>query len=83
MRSTLEQLRDFFEGLVWRDIEDELRLWLDDIRNLLESPDGTPFIDDVRRLQGSAEAIRNVLKLPENLIHNKEIELEEEKNGRD
>ena len=78
MRSSLGQLKDFFSGVIWQDIKDELNTWLEDIRNALEDPGKTLFMEDIKRLQGNAEAIRNVLTLENSLILNKEDELKEE-----
>ena len=77
MRSSVGMLKDFTEGVVWQDLKDELGLWLEDIRNRLEDSDNTLFPEDIKRLQGNAEAVRNVLMLPENLILN----LEGDKDG--
>ena len=81
MRSSLGQFRNFIEGNIWKDIQDELHHWIEDIRDQLEDPEGKLFMEDIKRLQGNIEAIRNVLNLPANLILNLEDELEE-KNGR-
>ena len=77
MRSTIGQLKDFFEGVIWQDIEDELHAWIEDIRDSLEGRN-TLFIEDVNRLRGSVEAVRNVLALKETMIANKEDELKED-----
>ena len=82
MRSSVGQLKDFVDGVIWRDIQDELKLWLEDIRDQLEDPGHELFPEDIKRLQGNAEAVRRVLELPRNLILNLEDDLEA-KNGND
>ena len=76
MRSSVGQLKDFVDGVIWRDIQDELKLWLEDIRDQLEDPGHELFPEDIKRLQGNAEAVRRVLELPRNLILNLEDDLE-------
>jgi len=82
VRSSVGQLKDFVDGVIWRDIQDELKLWLEDIRDQLEDPGHELFPEDIKRLQGNAEAVRRVLELPRNLILNLEDDLEA-KNGND
>ena len=77
MRTSLGQMRDFVEGVIWKDIVDELSLWIEDIRDQLEDPGHELFPEDIKRLQGNVEALRRVLELPKNLILNLEDELEE------
>ena len=77
MRTSLGQMRDFVEGVIWKDIVDELSLWIEDIRDQLEDPGHEFFPEDIKRLQGNVEALRKVLELPKNLILNLEDELEE------
>ena len=75
-------MREFFENsIIWEDVKDEIKLWIEDIRDILEDRDKTQFIEDFRRLQGSSEALRNVLNLAEQMIMNKEIEIKEREDG--
>jgi len=78
-KSSVRKIEDFIESVIWKDFELELHLWLNDVRNSLEDPKGELDLYEVKKLQGCAEAIRNVLDLPETIIKNIIIELEEEK----
>jgi len=67
--SSIGQLIDFKENsIVWKDIKNELHVWLEDIRDLLENPDGDMSVRVLDRLGGNAETLRNILALPEVLI---------------
>lgn len=63
---TLESARDFFEhSPIWRDIEREFNIWLNEIHAQLEN-DRLEFDHrQLDRLGGNAETLRNVLNFPE------------------
>lgn len=69
---------DFRAGILWMDYEHELRAWLDDVRNQLETEQD---ISVVRHLQGVAEACRNFLLLPDNILEALRIIAERDENG--
>ena len=78
--------KEFKESVIWHDMRAELDVWLTEIRDVLENPN-TPDVV-THSLRGSAEAIRNVLVLPETLADNisadKKAEEDKEKHdGRD
>jgi len=57
--------KSFQESTIWKDICEEFDIWLEEIRDQLES-DGVD-LGLVKSLRGSALAIRNAKRLPENL----------------
>ena len=61
--------KDFLETTIWRDISSELKTWLEDIRDQLESLE-TDDSKKFYRLQGNSEAVRNMLRLPEQVLNN-------------
>lgn len=80
MISTAYDFEQFVRGSIWKDMQEELGVWLGEIQKSLENPEA----DDatLRRLQGNAETIRKVLMLPEVVIHNLKLDMEEEENER-
>ena len=74
---------DFIESVLWQDMQNELNIWLEHIRdsledvNYFEQPDKyKPINVEMRtRLQGAAATIRRVLKLPYVLLENKRDDL--------
>lgn len=69
--SSSREFRDFIISNIWRDIRSELLLWLDDIRSQLEVANE---VEVLRKLQGNAEAVNRMLRLPEILAEAAEIE---------
>lgn len=62
-------LKDFIENsTVWRDMKSEMNVWLKDIRDQLENPEGHMSVRVLDRLGGNAESVRNLLVLPEVLL---------------
>ena len=57
--------RQFQETSIWKDICEEIDIWIEEIRDQLESEEVDLGI--VKALRGSALALRNVKRLPENL----------------
>ena len=68
MRSTIGQLKDFKSSVFWQDIEEELDIWLEEVRNQLENGDLQFDHRTLDQLGGCAKAIRNMKNLPEVLI---------------
>lgn len=66
---------EFLKSSLWADMEYELGLWLEDIRYALESADDYAAL---LRLQGNAEFVRKVKKLPANVLENIKEDLERE-----
>jgi hypothetical protein len=71
--ATLQQFRDFRDSAIYRDIEAEIYLWLEDIAGQLET---VTNYDELMRLQGSARACRNFLNLINIIITQLETEQE-------
>ena len=65
LRSTAGQFNEFLESTIWADIENELNVWLEGVRDGLE--DTSMGVEDLYRNQGRAEAVRYVLSLPETI----------------
>lgn len=68
-------VREFQDGMsspFWRNMERQLQVWLEDIRDNLEDPDNIYLERTLRRLGGNAEALRYVLKLPSITLANLE-----------
>jgi len=78
MISTVYDFEQFVRGSIWKDMQEELGIWLEEIQKSLENPEAEEAV--LRRLQGNAETIRKVLMLPEVVMHNLKLELEEEEN---
>ena len=55
-KSTPKAFKDFIEGYIWADIEQELNCWIEDIREQLET---TSEIENVLRLQGNLQLCKN------------------------
>jgi hypothetical protein len=68
--SSATAFREFLEGSVWRDISHELEMWIEDIRSSLESKERTPDFETLKNLQGSAEAVRKFLLMPQIILDN-------------
>lgn len=65
MESSLDEMRDFLYSQIWRDINSELLIWLEDIRTKLEIEESH---DEMCRFQGRAEVVRRLARLPEDMI---------------
>ena len=55
----------FKNSTQWQDICEEIDIWIEEIRNQLESEEVD--LGEVKALRGSARALRHVKGLPENL----------------
>lgn len=67
MINGVSEWRAFKESSIWDDICQELDIWIEEIRNQLESEEIDLGV--VKALRGSAKALRHVKELPDNLIH--------------
>jgi hypothetical protein len=65
IRGTLSQYKDFENSVIWYDLSNEVKTWLEDVRSRLESLDD---FNEIRRYQGISEACRYFLQLPSSLI---------------
>jgi len=67
--SSKSQLQDFIKfSPIWKDMENEMKAWLKDIRNQLENNDGSMSSRTLDRLGGNAESVRNLQNLPHVLL---------------
>jgi hypothetical protein len=60
VRCSPVQWEEFKKTSIYLDIQDELGMWIDDIRNTLEDPDHNLNFELMRSLQGSVKALRRV-----------------------
>lgn len=73
--SSKGQLEDFFiSSAVWKDIKEELDIWLDEVHGQLENNDGEMSSRVLDRLGGNAEAIRNFMDFEKVLMTNYDID---------
>lgn len=74
-RSTRGQLDEFFKSsVIWKDIKEELDVWLDEVHMQLENNDGEFSSRILDRLGGNAEAIRNFLDFRKAMLTNYDID---------
>lgn len=66
-KSSEKDFEDFEKSVLWEDMITELTIWLGEIRNNSEDPDGSLSDKQLHRLGGNAETIRNVFRLPETI----------------
>jgi hypothetical protein len=69
MRSSPGQIEDFSQSVIWKDMCEELDVWLDRIRNELENLDLSASHRSLDQLSGSAKALRNVKMILETLLN--------------
>jgi hypothetical protein len=80
--STRGQLGEFFKSsVIWKDIQDELDVWLDEVHMQLENNDGEFSTRVLDRLGGSAEAIRNFMDFQKVIMTNYDIDMEKPLKG--
>ena len=70
---------DFKKSTIWKDICDEIDVWIEELRNQLEAEEID--LGMVKSLRGSAKALRHVKELPDNLELIAMSLEEEQKNG--
>ena len=63
LKSSSALFEEFLQSTIWADINSELNVWLEGVRDGLEDPQASER--DLFRNQGRAEAIRYVLSLPQ------------------
>lgn len=69
------QLEEFFKSsVIWKDIQIELDVWLDEVHHQLENNDGEFSSRILDRLGGSAEAIRNFMDFRQVMLTNYNID---------
>ena len=68
MRSTVGQLNDFKDSVFWQDCNEELDIWIEEIRNQLENLDLQFDGRALDQLGGCAKALRHAKQLPNVLI---------------
>ncbi len=78
IRSTIGQLQQFKEGLIWRDMKEEIELWLHNAHLGLEAPQGE---DETNILRGMCKAARDFLELPDVLINLAIMQAEQEEDN--
>lgn len=74
--SSKGQLSDFIKfSAIWKDMQNEMNAWLDEIRNQLENNGGDLSYRTLDRLGGNAETIRNLQNLPRILLEDLEARI--------
>ncbi len=72
--SSPKQMEDFIKfSPIWKDIREELLIWLGDTHMLLENPDCNLTHQSLDQLSGRARAIRENINLPEVLLEGMKI----------
>ncbi len=82
-RSTPKMFEEFVKTSIWLDMKGELEKWLEDIRTMLEDVEGSLDFGGLKRLQGSADAVRNMMNLPENVMDNIEEDNKREREDKE
>lgn len=67
--SSASQIKEFSEGIIWKDMLAEIDIWLEQIRNELENNSLGFSHRTLDQLGGCAKALRNMKDLPEVLMH--------------
>jgi hypothetical protein len=57
--------------LIWPDVTEEVNVWIEQLRIILEDSEDETTLKDIHQAQGSLRALRNVLELPQQLLANK------------
>ena len=66
------------DGAFWQDLLYELEGWLEDVHLRLEDGDGMAAEKALNRLGGNAEAIRNFVDMPRQMLANLKADREED-----
>jgi hypothetical protein len=69
-KSSANSFQEFIDSSIWKDMTYELNIWLEGIRDALESKEKTPDLETLKELQGGADIIRRVLLMPSVLRDN-------------
>ncbi len=73
--STRGQLDEFFKSsVIWKDIKEELEVWLSEVHMQLENNDGEFSSRILDRLGGNAEAVRNFMDFRKVMLTNYDID---------
>lgn len=75
MRSTVGQLKEFKNSFIYKDMMEELGVWLDMVRDQMEMQSNS--FEQLRVLQGNAETIRNCQHMVDQFIENLEADVDE------
>ncbi|RKY23419.1 MAG: hypothetical protein DRP62_05925 [Planctomycetota bacterium] len=78
MRSSARDFEQLTRDATWLDIEDEINIWIEEIRNNLEADEIS--LEEVPALRGAIKALRNVLNMP--LILAEQLKDEEKDDGK-
>jgi len=70
--TNLQEWLEFKGSNIWKQMQEEFGVWLDDIHKQLENPECEEKV--LRRLGGNAEAVRNVINFVDDLIEECESE---------
>jgi len=81
-KSTPGQMDDFLQGNVWRDLKDEVEVWIKELQETLSDPDGPTDMDVISNMRGSIKACKNFLQMPVVLIENMEDDNRHEKSDK-
>jgi hypothetical protein len=73
LHSTPSQIATFIDSVVWADMRREINVWITHIQQAIEVVEG---VDELRKYQGRAEACRNFLALPEQMLAALEVDNE-------
>jgi len=77
--STSRQIAEFIDNVVWKDIEKELKEWLNQILDdLVENAEG----NDIHLHRGRAQALRKVLLLPQIMFESIQMEEDTERDSK-
>jgi len=66
-RSDSLMFKNFLETTIWTDIDHEIDMWLEGIRDALENIEDK---NELLRLQGSAQAMRLLKAIPSGILEN-------------
>ena len=78
MSISLRDWEEYERGKFHKEIQKELRAWLEDIHLQLEDTTGDSSDKGLHRLGGNAEAVRNCIAMVPNIIETLRVELEDE-----
>ena len=81
MKLSADEFEVQVNGPFWKEICEELDIWVEQLRSMLEDPDSAAELKDIHQLQGSLKAVRNMRNVANNLLETKRLEEEQEKRG--
>lgn len=65
-------------GLLWPEFKEEIEVWIEQLRMILEDSNDEVSLREIHQAQGSLRALRNVLQLPETILEQKQSNEEEQ-----